>query len=156
MENTQRENLNALELAISYRTAMDKQMYKNMDDLSIALGKSKSYVSKVLKVLSLEDEVIKDLEKNKSTNDIESLYEIQKIKDSKEQVTVYFDFIAKKIDRKVLREINRENVSHAKPPYSLKNRAKTVKLEFDTTKLTDEEVENITEELEVTLKKYFG
>jgi len=68
---------------------------------------------------------------------------------------VYFDFITKKIDRKVLREINRENVSHAKSPYSLKNRAKTVKLEFDTTKLTDEEVENIIGELKVVLQNYF-
>ena len=126
-----------------------------MDELSIALGKSKSYVSKVLKVLSLEDEVIKDLQKNRSTNDIEALYEIQKIKDSQEQVIVYFDFIAKRIDRKVLREINRENVSHAKPPYSLKNRAKTVKIEFDISNLRDDQVKKINEELEVVLKKHF-
>ncbi len=157
MENTQRDNLNPLELALSLRNAMDKKLYKNMDELSIALGKSKSYVSKVLKVLSLEDEIIKDLEVNKSTNDIESLYEIQKIKDIKEQVRVYFDFIAKKIDRKGLRELNKvtNKVSHAKSPYSFANRAKTVKLEFDTSKLTDEEVKNINEELEEVLKKYF-
>jgi len=158
MENTQRENLNPLELALSLRAAMDKKLYKNMEELSIALGKSKSYVSKVLKVLSLEDEIIKDLEVNKSTNDIESLYEIQKIKDIKEQVRVYFDFIAKKLDRKGVRELNKakNKVSHAKSPYSFANRAKTVKLEFDTSKLTDEEVKNINEELEEVLKRYFS
>jgi len=157
MENTQRENLNPLELALSLRNAMDKKLYKNMEELSITLGKSKSYVSKVLKVLSLDDEIIKDLEVNKSTNDIESLYEIQKIKDIKDQVRVYFDFIAKKIDRKGLRELNKtkDKVSHAKSPYSFANRAKTVKLEFDTSKLTDEEVKSINEELEEVLKKYF-
>ncbi|MEA1954302.1 MAG: KorB domain-containing protein, partial [Campylobacterota bacterium] len=152
-----RENLNPLELALSLRNAMDKKLYKNMDELSIALGKSKSYVSKVLKVLSLDDEIIKDLEVNKSTNDIESLYEIQKITDIKEQVRVYFDFIAKKIDRKGLRELNKtkDKVSHAKSPYNFANRAKRVKLEFDTSKLTDEEIRNINEELEEVLKKYF-
>ena len=157
MENTQRDNLNPLELALSLRNAMDKNLYKNLEELSMALGKSKSYVSKVLKVLSLEDEIIKDLEVNKSTNDIESLYEIQKIKDIQEQVRVYFDFIAKKIDRKGLRELNKikNEVSHAKSPYSFANRAKTVKLEFDTSKLTDEEVKNINEELEEVLKRYF-
>ncbi len=157
MENTQRENLNPLELALSLRSAMDKKLYKNMDELSMALGKSKSYVSKVLKVLALEDEIIKDLEINKSTNDIESLYEIQKIKDTKEQVRVYFDFVAKKLDRKALREYNKpkNKVSHAKSPYNFVNRAKRVKLEFDTSKLTDEEVKNINEELEEVLKKYF-
>jgi len=157
MENTQRENLNPLELALSLRNAMDKKLYKNMEELSIALGKSKSYVSKVLKVLSLDDEIIKDLEVNKSTNDIESLYEIQKIKDIKDQVRIYFDFIAKTIDRKGLRELNKtkDKVSHAKSPYSFANRAKRVKLEFDTSKLTDEEVKNINEELEEVLRKYF-
>jgi ParB family chromosome partitioning protein len=86
MENTQRDNLNPLELALALRQAMDKKLYKNMEELANALGKSKSYISKVLRVLSLEEEIIKDLAKNKSTNDIESLYEIQKIKDKKEQI----------------------------------------------------------------------
>lgn len=157
MENTHRDDLNPLELALSLKNAMNKNLYKNLDELSMALGKSKSYVSKVLKVLSLEDVIIKDLEENKSTNDIESLYEIQKIKNTQEQVRVYFDFITKKLDRKGLRELNKTNnkVSHAKPPYSFANRAKTVKLEFNTSKLTDEEVKCINEELAEVLKKYF-
>ena len=158
MENTQRENLNPLELALSLRQAMDKKLYKNMDELSVALGKSKSYVSKVLKVLSLEDEIINDLEQNKSTNDIESLYEIQKIKDLKEQISVYFDFIAKKIDRKGLRELNKskKEVSPVKTPYIFANRAKKVKLEFDVSKLTDDEVKNINKELKDILDRYFS
>lgn len=157
MENTHRDDLNPLELALSLKNAMNKNLYKNLDELSMALGKSKSYVSKVLKVLSLEDVIIKDLEENKSTNDIESLYEIQKIKNTQEQVRVYFDFITKKLDRKGLRELNKtkNKVSHAKPPYSFANRAKTVKLEFNTSKLTDEEVKCINEELAEVLKKYF-
>jgi ParB/RepB/Spo0J family partition protein len=158
MENTQRDNLNPLELALSLRQALDKKLYKNLDELSMALSKSKSYVSKVLKVLSLDDEVIKDLEKNKSTNDIESLYEIQKIEDVGEQVRVYFDFIAKKIDRIGVRELNKtkNTLSHAKPPYSFANRSKIVKLEFDTSNLTDNEVKQINEELSAVLKKYFS
>lgn len=158
MENTQRDNLNPLELGLSLRQALDKKLYKNLDELSIALSKSKSYVSKVLKVLSLDDEIIKDLETNKSTNDIESLYEIQKIEDSSEQVRVYFDFIAKKLDRNGVRELNKtkNQVSHAQLPYSFANRAKKVKLEFDTSKLTDEEVRCINDELAAVLKKYFS
>jgi len=157
MENTHRDDLNPLELALSLRNAMDKNLYKNLEELSIALSKSKSYVSKVLKVLSLEDTIIKDLETNKSTNDIESLYEIQKIKNVQEQVRIYFDFINKKLDRKGLRELNKtkNKVSHAKPPYSFANRAKTVKLEFNTSRLTDEEVKCINAELAEVLRKYF-
>jgi len=157
LENTQRDNLNPLELALSLRQAMDKKLYKNMDELSNTLGKSKSYVSKVMKVLSLEDEIIKDLEVNKSTNDIESLYEIQKIKDSSEQVSVYFSFIEKKLDRKGIREINKtkNKVSHAKIPYKINHNSKVIKLEFDTSILTAEDSQKISKELEEVLKKYF-
>lgn len=155
LENTQRDNLNPLELALSLRQAMDKKLYTNLDELSQALGKSKSYVSKVMKVLQLDDEIIKDLSKNKSTNDIEALYEIQKIKERKEQRRVYSDFVAKKLDRKALREHNKkEKVSHAKVPYSFEGRAKKIKVEFDASDLTDGEVRKIKEELEKVLKRY--
>ncbi len=113
MENTQRENLNPLELALSFNQALGKKLYKNNSELAIALGKSPSYISKLLKVLKLEDEIIKDLAINKSTNDLESLYMIQKIKDSKEQVRVYFDFIARRIDRSNLKGILKK-LSHTK------------------------------------------
>ena len=113
MENTQRENLNPLELALSFKQALDKRLYSNNNELAIALGKSSSHISKLLKVLKLEDEIIHDLATNKSTNDLESLYMIQKIKDSKEQVKVYFDFIARKIARNDLKEILKK-LSHTK------------------------------------------
>jgi ParB family chromosome partitioning protein len=154
MENTHRDNLNPLELALSLRQAMDKKLYKNLEELSMALSKSKSYVSKVLKVLSLDDEIIQDLSKNKSTNDIESLYEIQKIKDTEQQVKVYYDFINKRLDRKALRELNKKKVSHAKVPYSFEGRAKKIKVEFDVSNLTDDKVQVIKDEIEKVLKKY--
>jgi ParB family chromosome partitioning protein len=154
MENTHRDNLNPLELALSLRQAMDKKLYKNLEELSMALSKSKSYVSKVLKVLSLDDEIIQDLSKNKSTNDIESLYEIQKIKDAEQQVKVYYDFINKKLDRKALRELNKKKVSHAKVPYSFERRAKKIKVEFDVSNFTDDKVQTIKDEIEKVLKKY--
>lgn len=155
LENTQRDNLVPLELALALRNALDKKLYKNMEELSIALSKSKSYVSKVLKVLSLEDEIIEDLRKNTSTNDIEALYEIQKIEDAEDQIRVYFDFIAKKLDRKALRQLNKKEVSHAKSPYRFENRAKRVKLEFDVSRFTDDEINSISEELQTVLDKYF-
>jgi ParB-like chromosome segregation protein Spo0J len=127
-----------------------------MEELANALGKSKSYVSKVLKVLSLDDEIIQDLSRNKSTNDIESLYEIQKIENKKDQIKTYFDFISKKIDRKDIREKNRKKVSHAKTPYSFGGRAKKVKVEFDVSDLTDDMVNRIKNEIEEVLKKYLA
>lgn len=155
MENTHRDNLDPLELALSLKQAMDKNFYTNLEELSQALSKSKSYISKVFKVLSLEEEIIKDLENNKSTNDIESLYEIQKIKDSQEQVRVYFDFVAKKLDRKALRSHNKTKILHAKQEVFFITKPKFIKLDLDTTKLTESQKKNMIEELENVLKKYF-
>jgi len=158
VENTQRENLDTLELAISLQNVLDKKLYKNREELSRAVGKSASYVGKVLKVLTLDKKIIEDLKLNKSTNDVESLYEIQKIKERKEQVSVYFDFIKKKIDRKGLRELNRskKDANDPKTTYKFTGRAKKVKLEYDVSKLTDEEIENIKKELRDVLKKFFS
>ncbi len=157
IENTQRENLDPMELAISLQNVLDKKLYKNREELSRAVGKSASYIGKVLKVLTLDKKIIEDLKLNKSTNDVESLYEIQKIKDSKEQLGVYFDFIKKKIDRKGLRALNRSKKSSIDPEttYKFTGRAKKVKLEYDVSKLTDEEIENIKKELGDVLKKFF-
>lgn len=154
MENTQRDNLNPLELALSLRQAMDKKLYNNLESLSLALGKSKSYVSKVLKVLRLEEELIQDLATHKRTNDVEALYEIQKIKNPVEQIEVYFNFINKKINRQDIRAMNKPKVSLAKLPYDFSYNPKRSKLEFDSSRFTRERVEKIQRELEEVLKRY--
>lgn len=157
LENIQRDNLNPLELALSLRQAMDKNIYTNLEEISQALGKSKSYISKVMKVLNLEDEIIKDLVENKSTNDIESLYEIQKIKNKKEQLEIYKDFVSKKLDRKALRERSRINkISHAKLPYTFKVTQKKIEMEVVLDSLDEEQKEFIAKEIEIILKSYFA
>jgi ParB family chromosome partitioning protein len=156
MENTQRDNLNPLELALSLRQAMDKKLYKNLDELALALSKSKSYISKVLKVLALEDAIIEDLTLNRSTNDIESLYEIQKLKDKEQQVAVYFDFIHKKIDRLGIRELTKEQkVSQAKQPFQIKSSAKSIKVEMDTGKLGEVQKKSLYVEIQNLIRKYY-
>ena len=156
MENTQRDNLNPLELALSLRHAMDRGLYRSMDEIALALGKSKSYVSKILKVLSLEDAIIHDLSRNKSTNDIEALYEIQKIKVPTEQIEVYFEFVAKKLDRKALRERNKASKpSKPQAPYAFSRKAHETRLELDLRSLDIEARLQLHEELEALLKRYY-
>jgi len=154
IENTQRDNLNPLELALSLRQAMDKKLYSNLEELSLALGKSKSYVSKVLKVLLLEDEIIQHLSMNKPTNDIEALYEIQKIKESKKQIETYFDFVHKKINRQDIRAMNKPKVSQEKLRYEFSYKSKRSTLDFDSSKFSKETVEKIQRELEEVLNRY--
>ena len=60
-ENMQRDNLDPLEFALSLQHAMGKKLYKSMEELGSKLNKSKSYISKALKVLTLEKEILEDL-----------------------------------------------------------------------------------------------
>ncbi len=159
LENIQRDDLNPLELALSLRKALDKKLYRNNTELAIVLGKSQSHISKLLKVLKLEDEIIADLERNNSTSDLESLYQIQKIKDPMKQVITYFDFISKKIDRGELRNISKdEKLSHTKDfsLYKIKQNAAGTgaKIDLDFSGMAEESKENMLKEIEEIFKNY--
>jgi ParB/RepB/Spo0J family partition protein len=102
-ENQHRANIDPLEFAIAVQTTLDAGYYENFDQVSESIGKSKSYISKILKVLSLSPAVLVHLRENKATNDVEALYELQKIKDPDEQMKFYLSFVSGEIDRSDLR-----------------------------------------------------
>lgn len=156
MENTHRERLDPLEFSLSLKQAMDKKLYKNMEELAIVLSKSKSYLSKAMKVLQLDDEIIQDLSKRKLTNDIEALYEIQKIENRDKQIATYFDFINKKINRNDIRQMNKKEVSQEKLPYVFKENKQSIKLDVNIRKLTKNEKNDFKNELKALVEKYIS
>lgn len=64
VENIQREDLNIVEEAKSYQTLMEKLNY-TQEKLSEVIGKSRSHVANVLRICTLNDEIIGALEKEK-------------------------------------------------------------------------------------------
>lgn len=56
IENLQRENLNALEIATAYQSLMD-EFKLTQEDLSLRVGKSRSHIANFLRLLSLPDEI---------------------------------------------------------------------------------------------------
>ncbi|MCG7408382.1 ParB/RepB/Spo0J family partition protein [Paenibacillus sp. ACRRX] len=56
IENLQRENLNAIELAQAYQNLMD-QLSMTQEELSVKVGKSRSHIANFLRLLQLPDEV---------------------------------------------------------------------------------------------------
>jgi len=58
IENVQRADLNAVEEALGYRALMDKFGH-TQEQVSTALGKSRSYIANILRLLNLPDEVQK-------------------------------------------------------------------------------------------------
>lgn len=56
IENLQRENLNAMEIAVAYQGIMD-QYSLTQEELSLKVGKSRSHIANFLRLLSLPEEV---------------------------------------------------------------------------------------------------
>ncbi|ASA24988.1 ParB/RepB/Spo0J family partition protein [Paenibacillus donghaensis] len=56
IENLQRENLNAMEIAVAYQGLMD-QFALTQEELSLKVGKSRSHIANFLRLLSLPEEV---------------------------------------------------------------------------------------------------
>ncbi|MDP4096455.1 ParB/RepB/Spo0J family partition protein [Paenibacillus sp. P96] len=56
IENLQRENLNAMEVAVAYQGLME-QFSLTQEELSMKVGKSRSHIANFLRLLSLPDEV---------------------------------------------------------------------------------------------------
>ncbi|OOC57626.1 ParB/RepB/Spo0J family partition protein [Paenibacillus ihbetae] len=56
IENLQRENLNAMEIAVAYQGLME-QFSLTQEELSLKVGKSRSHIANFLRLLSLPDEV---------------------------------------------------------------------------------------------------
>ena len=64
IENIQRENLNAVEEARAYKTLLENQN-TGYDSLSSIIGKSKSHISNMLRLLELDDEILNYIIKGK-------------------------------------------------------------------------------------------
>ena len=103
IENIQRENLYPLELALACKEAIDKNLYNSVTDISNAINKSKTYLSKIMSILKLSKKIVQDLSTDKTVKDLDALYELQKIKDDKKQEKLYFLFKDKNITRDDIR-----------------------------------------------------
>jgi ParB family chromosome partitioning protein len=64
VENVQRHDLNPLEEAQGYKRLID-EFYYDQEKVSKFIGKSRSYITNSLRILTLPDEVIKLIESNK-------------------------------------------------------------------------------------------
>ena len=98
VENVQRHDLNPLEEAQGYKRLIDEFSY-DQDKVSKFIGKSRSYISNSLRLLSLPDDVIK-------------LIQIQKLTAGHAKILVGLDnasFVAKKIIEKKLSVRQAEN-----------------------------------------------
>jgi len=155
IENVQRDQLFPLELALACQEAIDKGLYKTRDELSNVINKSKSYLAKVMAILKLSQKIIKDLSENKSVKDIEALYELQKIKDSKKQEQLYFLLKDKKVTREDIRsEVRNQSNKKSTSVISYKKTKQKISLSVDLTKLNEKQKNDFETKLEKLINEY--
>lgn len=155
IENLQRDQLFPLELALGCKKAIDKGLYKNRDELSNVLNKSKSYLAKIMAILKLSQKIIKDLSEYKSVKDIEALYELQKIQDVKKQEKLYFLLKDKKITRDDIRfEVKKQKDDKIIKIINYKKTKQKISLSVDLRKLNEKEKKDFETKLESLISEY--
>lgn len=155
IENIQRENLYPLELALACKKAIDKNLYKSLSEISDAINKSKTYLSKIMSILKLSKKIIQDLSIDKSVKDLEALYELQKIKDHKKQEKLYLLFKAKEITRDDIRaeiKAQKNNSSVEIVKYKYLNNKLSVSVDF--TKIEPKKAKELKDKIDSLVKEY--
>lgn len=158
VENIHRNDLDPIETAISFRNALDEGLYKNQAELASAIDKQKIYITKILSILKLCENVLNDLRLNKSIKDVQALYYIQKINDIEIQEKKYFELVDRKINREdivnYVQSLSSNSNISTKPKYLIKISDNKVTLNSDFSKLSKDKKSNLEKELEEVIKKY--
>jgi len=72
VENLQRSDLNLIESAMAIKRYKER-FNKSLDEIAKELGKDKTFISRMINILKLPEEIIKDIRENKSTQDVIAL-----------------------------------------------------------------------------------
>ena len=108
IENVQRVNLDPLETAMACHRALRSGIYKNQSELAKSIGKSKIFVSKLMGVLKLDQEILEDLANHHRIGDLETLYLLSRVKDKKEQKKFYEKIVKGEMNREDLKRVIKE------------------------------------------------
>lgn len=157
LENIQRVNLTPMEISISFSQALENGIFANAQDLAVAIGKSKSFLSKLLSLKNLDDTIIKDLIQNRAVKDVESLYLLQKIKDKDLQVSLYEQYKNGTIGREEIKQSiqNQKITPHfIKESYKLRVSKDKLSLVFDIRKIDEHKKEELQFKLQELLKEF--
>ncbi len=105
VENIQREDLNIVEEAMSYDLLIKNLSY-TQEELAKKVGKSRSHITNVIRILSLNEEILKSLKDNKLSLGHAKI--LVGIKDLKKQQEIYKNIILNKLSVRQTEEILKE------------------------------------------------
>lgn len=157
-ENTDRNNLDPLEIALSYNEELKVQ--KTQENLAKAVNKSRVYVTKVLSVLKLNETILDDLRVDKTVKDIQALYYLQMIKDEELQNNKYDQLKKGLISRDEVhafaKELTGKTSKKEQSNYSVKLTKTKASITANIKNIDKDRKEMLENELNKVLKKYLG
>ncbi|MTI70434.1 MAG: ParB/RepB/Spo0J family partition protein [Firmicutes bacterium] len=110
IENIQREDLNSIEEALAYNNLI-KEYNLTQEKISEVVGKSRSYIANIMRLLNLSDEVIKLISKGKLSSGHGRT--LLGVKNEKEQIELAKKVIENNLSvretEKLVKNLNKEN-----------------------------------------------
>ena len=120
VENVQRENLNPIEVALSYKRLID-EINLTQEECSERVGKNRSTISNFLRLLKLPNEIQKALINGKISNG--HARSLVSIKSEESQINLFYDIIENGYSVREVEQLSKEfssktykQISKVKPP----------------------------------------
>ena len=127
VENIQRENLNAIEIGISYKRLID-ECNISQEELSVKVGKNRTTVTNYLRLLKLPPIIQAGLRDEKiSMGHARALINVE---DSLSQIAIFNDIIQQDLSVRKTEEMVRNNVKPSKKKQSTTDHPKTLSPEY--------------------------
>ena len=124
VENIQRENLNAIEVAISYQRLLE-ECSLTQDDLAVKVGKDRSTVTNYLRLLKLPPQIQFAIRDNRIT--MGHARAIIGVSDVALQLKLFNDILSQELSVRKVEELVREHT----PRKTVKNEAKPYEIEIN-------------------------
>jgi ParB/RepB/Spo0J family partition protein len=153
--NLQREDLSAIEQAISCKKVLNSGVFNDQRELSRAIGKDETYVSDLLNMLKMDQRVIDDLTETKSINDVRIMRMIRRAAPldekgkSSDQWQLYNIVKKQNLNRKQVAELIKERqqkdkeTEESKPRVNMNLKKRVADIKVDMSGLPDKKKERI-------------
>lgn len=154
IENAHRQNVDPLELAISFEKALEDGFYSSQSELAAAIGKTEGLVSQYLSILKLSSTIKDRLSSREISVGVKELYKIQKIKDEVKQLDLFNLYLkgmsSYELDQEVKKLTALPSENKSKKYFDEKKRVVNMKL--DLKKIGKDETIKILQDLIAQIK----